>query len=526
MLIWTAGIIISLSLAAAVGIALQSPEVKEWLEEQRRKLAELLRTMSEGLDPQTRQEAEAFAFEGRMPTAREREGMQTATAVATGREPEDNATLRRSNRQSTSNPIDAEERRRLGREYLAKRNQELLDIKRKRDSENANGESANITEKEAAMDQEPLAIREKSASIGSFDHLINHDGSLRADEKRISLASDAPTELPAYQPIEEPITAPAAMRGLQAGSHFGNPFGDEFAMSDPMLLDRSETPRPPVPPKIAIGSETSASAHSYDEPMAEDSSEQVPGRSVTPPRVPPQQQDLSYDEQLARALSISLAESEAEQRHSLHRTLTEREALEHAIRESLRETEKPSDSALSPKGPLVDFSSDVAAESSIDRSRQCNEDEDLYTLTPMVTGVQPHVDHEQSLSSQPALPEMPEHFNAFQGVHQKLTQEPRGFSSPAAQPTSPTTATLSPSLPPQDALSTGYHTESETDDFASLPDSTARSEASLIEVEDVDIESMSDDDDGIRTPQSWSEVGSDVGDSERSESEAGDLVHV
>ncbi|KAF2218334.1 hypothetical protein BDZ85DRAFT_270584 [Elsinoe ampelina] len=549
------GIIISLSLAAAVGIALQSPEVKEWLEEQRRRLAELLRNVSEGLDPQTRREAEAFAYEGLMPTPQEREGIVNATAVATGRETEDTATARRMNRQSSSNPIDAEERRRLGREYLAKRNQELLDMRKKRESEQApSPEIESTMETGIINEKEPMTIREKSNSVGSFDHLIHEDGSLRMDEKRVPLTPGSPVEVPAYV---ESVKAPVAVRALEAGYAFGNPFADEFAMSDD-LQDRSVTPKPPVPPKIAIGSQSPAITPVQ---AAADVVEDPPEQS--PSDLPEQAtQDLSYDEQLARALSISLAESEAAARSTIRRTTSEQEDFERAIAESLREAtrqaandtptrEAPSGDQHSSVGPLVDLSHNDAPPKSNNPFRQRSEDDDLYSLTPAPTGARAG----PSMSNNRAqYPDIAKFLSALQSPTQDSTKydfpdvptgtlrSPSGSLAPATpqahtednfppapaavRPSPPVSATLSPSLPPQDALSTAYHTESEADEFASLPDTSSQSEGSLVEVEDVDIESMSDDDDGIHTPRSWSEVGSDVGDSERSESEAGDLVRV
>ncbi|KAG8624302.1 hypothetical protein KVT40_007369 [Elsinoe batatas] len=549
------GIIISLSLAAAVGIALQSPEVKEWLEEQRRRLAELLRNVSEGLDPQTRREAEAFAYEGLIPTPQEREGIANATAVATGRETEDNATARRMNRQSSSNPIDAEERRRLGREYLAKRNQELLDMRKKREYGKATSVEAESTmETGIISEKEPLAIREKSNSVDSFDHLIHEDGSLRMDEKRVALAPGSPVEVAAYV---DAVKAPVAVRALEAGYAFGNPFADEFAMSDD-LQDRSVTPKPPVPPKSAIGSQSPAM---FPVQAAADVVEDPPEQS--PSDLPEQAaQDLSYDEQLARALSISLAESEAAARSTVRRTTSEQEDFERAIAESLREAtreaandasarETSSEDRVSSIGPLLDLSSNDAQPKSNNPFRQRMEDDDLYSLTPAPTGARagPSMSNNQAqypdiakfLSALQSSTQGPSKYE-FPDVPTGALKSPSGSSVPvtpqahpegnlspaphAVRPSSSTSGTLSPSLPPQDALSTGYHTESEADEFASLPDTSSHSEGSLVEVEDVDIESMSDDDDGIHTPTSWSEIGSDVGDSERSESEAGDVVRV
>ena len=69
---------------------LENPQVQQWLDQQRRHLAELLRTLGPDLDPESRREAEAFAFEGRTPSndeaiRREAQASRDAAAVATGR---------------------------------------------------------------------------------------------------------------------------------------------------------------------------------------------------------------------------------------------------------------------------------------------------------------------------------------------------------------------------------------------------------------------------------------------------------
>lgn len=90
--------------------------------------------MSEGLNAHIRYQTKASTFEYPLPIPQVMQGMSNATAVATGRDM-DSAATRSRQRQSSGPSIDAAERRRLGREYLAKRNQELLDLKRKGGSE-------------------------------------------------------------------------------------------------------------------------------------------------------------------------------------------------------------------------------------------------------------------------------------------------------------------------------------------------------------------------------------------------------
>lgn len=523
------GIIISLSVVAAVGLALQSPEVREWLEEQRRKVAEMLRSMSEGLDPYTRSQAEAFAFEGRLPTQQEMQGISNATAIATGRESDVDTTRNRIQRQNSGPSVDAVERRRLGREYLAKRNQELLDLKNKRLSEMS--EKSVDDSKTPAYDTPESAVRrlESIESTATFDGLINGDGTLKL-ERENSLVGQGQTKAEPSVNTQQPIFVPAAVRAFQSGSHFGNPFGDEFALSEQPDTDGAQTPRPPVPPKILP--ETSVpGSFPPDPPVSE-----LPVRLVTPAQ---DTQNLSYDEQLARALSLSLAESEEQARNTLGRRRTEEEDLAMAIEDSLKEAERRSSNESS-RGPLVDFSSDAPRslhhpQMTTNPWQAKSEDEDLYSLTPMPTGsrtlAHPGWVAESLVSansSEPsnAEPEAPasttesSEYGSFQ-FSPSQTLSPIHVSSVA-----PPSGTISPELAPRQEGSTGFQSDSETESFASWPRSSAGSIGSLVEVEDVDIDSMSDDDDGIRTPQSWSEVGSEIADSERSESEAEDMVRV
>lgn len=76
----------------------------------------------------------------------------------------------------------------------------------------------------------------------------------------------------------------------------------------------------------------------------------------------------------------------------------------------------------------------------------------------------------------------------------------------------PTTATFSSPEYERDAISLSS-ASSTTDDFASAPASVAASEMSLIDFGEVESVDSGDDSepDGILTPGSWTDVGSDVG---------------
>ena len=175
------GIIISISLITALGIAvLENPEVQRWLEEQRQKLIVLLRSIGSELDPQSRREAEAFAFEGRTadndPAIQlESEASREAVAVATGRSMSSPSTVRRIPVRGSSDESAAEERRRQGREYLAKRNQQMYEMHQKR---------------KAKAEEDGL---EAPPTPTSFDAMVDSEGNLRKLEK----------ELPSPPPVGE-----------------------------------------------------------------------------------------------------------------------------------------------------------------------------------------------------------------------------------------------------------------------------------------------------------------------------------
>ncbi|CAC9890173.1 unnamed protein product, partial [Aureobasidium pullulans] len=420
------GILISLSILAAVGIAVyeNSPQVKEWVEDQRRKITEFLRTFGDSLDPQTRREAEAFAYEGRLPNQTREEAAGTANAVAraTGRETTDDSISRR-NRTShgPQSPDEAEERRRLGREYLAKRNQEMLDLKERQ-----------------KMRRSTSDLSEKTPPSPTFDQLVNVDGSLKMNEKDSqdsqqeeeefnektldlpSVPTDEPKSLRSI-PIQEAVMETA----FNTGSRYANPFGDEFELSG-TLDSRSPTPKPPVPPKIAI--EDTDSVCKLSVTQKEPSIRQIP---VSDPEesVP---DNLSYEEQLFDA-------------------------------------------------------------------------DELYTLSP-------------NLATRRAVPApFPSHLviPTYDPVHEaaeaSVTSPEQHSQTPLPQHT-PTTATFSSPEIERDAISFSS-ASSTTDDFASAPASVAASEMSLIdfaEVESVDSGDESEPE-GVLTPGSWTDVGSDVG---------------
>ncbi|KAK5277137.1 hypothetical protein LTR16_010191, partial [Cryomyces antarcticus] len=118
------GIIIAASVLVAAGIAFyENPQVREWIEQSRRKIAMALNNLSEDSLPQTREE-EAAA------------------------------------REATYNSPEAEERRRQGREYLARRTREMFEMRRRREENKQRGEAT-------------------GGMSGSFDTLVNDDGRLR-----------------------------------------------------------------------------------------------------------------------------------------------------------------------------------------------------------------------------------------------------------------------------------------------------------------------------------------------------------
>jgi hypothetical protein len=489
------GILISLSILAAVGIAVyENPQVKEWVEEQRRKITEFLATFGDQLDPQSRREAEAFAYEGRIPTQTPEEaaGMVNAIARATGRETTDESVIRR-NRTSEmpQSPDEADERKRLGREYLAKRNQEMLDLREKQKMRRSTSE-----------------LSEKTPPSPTFDQFVDVDGSLKKNdtleqsedfnEKTLELPSvptDEPKSLGSTRNQEPALLATAFTRG----SRYANPFGDEFELSG-TLDSRSPTPKPPVPPKIAIEDTNRLRKLSVTqkEPSIRqisilDEVEDIPAE-INYEDVPA---DLSYEEQLVRAMSISLAESEEAARQARILEQEQRDMdFAAAVAASLADVERVRQKQQPANEELINLTPDPPVSELTD--------DELYTLSPRI----------QSRRAIPATLLTPMVMPPYDPVHEAAAAtSPQPQPQPPLPAHTPTTATFSSPEYERDAISLSC--SSTTDDFASAPASVAASESemSLIdfgEVESVDSGDESEDD-GVLTPGSWTDVGSDVG---------------
>jgi len=483
-----------------LGIAiLENPQVREWIEEQRRKIAEALRSLGDELDPHTRRQAEAFAYEGRLPGTQELSGSQNAVAIATGRDTDaqGDAVTRRLQMSSNQTEIDLAERRRLGREYLARRNQDMLNRQSSRRSIPIDGPESDVILDEKTPGKENAVYPDKT-----FDQLVNEDGTLA--EKR-------------------PITI--TEKGFEAGSRYGNPFGDEFEMSETLHVEQSS--RPPIPPKIALDKAPAVTVREASV-LREEAEEDL--------------QNLSFEEQLARALSLSMNNNKVnvfEEDDSNHQDDPD---LAAAIYESLREAESKQATGIT--NPWV-----------LEHNKQPSEpetDDELYYLSPQHTQAKLESYSQYDPVHEAATQALSSEFQSFAAISETPSTDSRipieqsifgednlidfdesHAQKPADLLSSTTDAETTSSLEPRsDAESSGFNSDSENDEFASLapsvisrPHSVAQSEASLIEVEDVDDDSMSDDD-GIRTPGSWTDVASQVGDSDRSESESDDAVRI
>lgn len=577
------GIILSLSIITALGIAvLDNPQVQTWLEEQRKKIAELLQQIGQELDPQSRRQAEAFAFEGRTVAndeklAREAEGSRDAAALATGRTLSNASTVRRIPVQGPVDPNEAEERRRKGREYLAKRNQQLYELQQKRKA----------TAKAEGMETPPTP---------TFDELVDAEGKLKdsaeLNEKELP---EPPTLDPLPEPVigqmkeverqlAQPIPVAASgsigSSGWSWGSQLANPFTDEYA------IDRSITPKPPVPPKIRLDP-VPVPERAPTPPIS------VPG-SFSPPPTEPQRaqyqtEGLSYDEQLAIALSLSEQESSKSAATVRQEQSAEENDLMTAIAASLKEmddqqashaianTRPATPGAVSPDSqPLVDLTPSTPRTAPVRphtswaelwtqlslseeplslaaHSSGSDASDELYRLTPELTKArlaslesqtpQPMA-ASSSRSSLPfdpvrdavaiSSPPVPDVMDAsFYSAHDQPSPAPSPITfdrdTPQLVDVSDDTPHEGQRTPISRAHSSfGFQTDSDTETWASASatasrtasraHSRAQSEISDVEVidlvEDSDVDMLSEEGDGVATPDSWSEVGSRDGDSE------------
>lgn len=510
---------------------LENPQIQVWLEEQRRKIQELLRSIGEELDPQSRRAAEAFAFEGRTASndagiRREVAASQYAAAIATGRNLEGGNTIYRIPVKGPLDPKDAEERQRKGREYLAKRNSEM-EMRRSR-----------------------VATEEKSQEgpqSPTFDAFVDGEGMLKSTE--LPYPSPPTDELTPEKIAEEMNKVERNLASAAGestsndawdfGSRYTNPFGDEYA------LERSMTPKqPPVPPKIAL---------EPTEAFPDDPEISVPGNWTTTEAQTEQRnvehEALSYEEQLAIAMSLSEQESCSATSASVLSNQPEQEEAEMAaaIAASLRDMNMQEDAHASAHGAML---VDLSPSTPVVTPRRSDWDTMLRSPSPQQV-LSPSVASSEDLYG--ATPELTRarlaNFNALQGGSSHLPFDPvrdaarTSEETPSAEVHSAfaevtPTPTLDHEIQDQQDTRSGArtptsHTHSsfgfrsdDTDDFetvaststASHAQSRAQSEISGIEVVDLlidsDVDMLSEEGDGIVTPDSWSEVGSREADSE------------
>lgn len=508
---------------------------------------------------------------------REAEGSRDAAALATGSSLSNASTMRRIPIKGPSDPNEAEERRRKGREYLARRNQQILDLQQKRKAA-AKAEGA------------------ETPPTPTFDELVDADGKL------ISTDHDELPSPPAVEPLPEPLkeemrqvernlsqpilvgeSSSAGASGWQMGVEMADPFSDEYA------LDRSITPKPPVPPKIELDPPVSV-PNEFSNQRAQTPQISVPGSfsptstEPQPQQVPVNHEELSYEEQLAIAMSLSEQESstnaatvrqnrrdeeDEDMRAAIAASLKDMDDQQaaHAIAHAGIVTPKPLPSNsqplvdLTPSTPPVTeaanwgdvfdhrFAPSQEPLALAPTSAPSEVSDELYRLTPELTRARlanfdAQVAQAPPSSTGSSLPYDP--VRDTQVVPQPVpdVMDASFYSAPdvVSPPASTSTHTLDRETPqlidvsedaPNDGTRTptsrahssfGFQTDSDSETFASVSpprsrsQSRPRSEVSEIEVvdlgEDSDVDMLSEEGDGVATPDSWSEVGSRDADSD------------
>ncbi|WPG97863.1 Hypothetical protein R9X50_00064500 [Acrodontium crateriforme] len=562
------GIIISVTVIAALGIAiLENPQVQVWLEEQRKKVNELLRSIGEDLDPESRRTAEAFAYEGRTPAndaglMREVSGSTAAAALATGRALSGPSTIRRIPISGPADPDAAEERKRKGKEYLAQREKQMIELQMRR-----------------SMSKDKVS----TPSSPTFDSYVDGEGKLKAsviDDKALpsppagkSLPKEiAEVERKLKQPmVEEPSSS--SMSSFHLGSQMADPFSDEYA------LDRSMTPKPPLPPKVRF------------DITERETSEQIPGGFPSEPSFSSDRQqeeghgnnDLSYEEQLAIALSLSESESAANAAKVRQNQTTDEADLMTAIAASLKDMDDRQ--AVHPKTDidsntplpvfndqlLVDITPSTTNEVSpkkqarselevlmghheIDGNHTLLEErgkkgllmgrqeqekmaqasydtppnpvpsvtsentDELYTVTPQLTSDSLATLGRQQMAtstSSSGLPYDPVHEAAARQLQTPIQAMDLSFYSAPQSINSPLNHEAIEATNNDERLSFGFHTDSESGSQHHPRSVSAMSGAEMVElVEDSDLDVLSEDEDGIMTPDTWTEVGSNESETE------------
>ena len=571
------GIIVSLSIITALGIAvIENPQIQAWLEEQRQRIAELLRSIGQELDPESRRAAEAFAFEGRTPgndvgLRREMSGSEDAAAVATGRSMSNTGTIRRIPIKGLSDPDEAAERRRQGREYLARRNQEMYELQQRR-KEKAKEDGA-----------------ETPPTPTSFDAMVDDEGKLRLVDNEAKDMPDPPTSVPVPEKlraemaeVERNLNQPmltgessSSASAWQAGSRMTNPFDDENAMD----MERSATPKPPVPPKIAL--EDLPPQPVVDEEEQRPQTPRMPGgfnapsdpfRFNTNAHPASGRSDMSYEEQEQLAIALSLSEAErraseeAERRRS--QAAEEDAELRAAILASLKEQQATTAPVPFKPAPLIDISESNTAPplqqpaprghwemlfdqdyspaheplSSATKSVASEDEDELYRVTPQLTHARlASLDASNPPPSSPYDPVR--EAAATHQQHQPPVEE--SFYSAASPSRSQTLSpsrseaaqlidTTVPQIPSTRPAFTDHDSVTSSDTFASVSAAPSRDQISSAapytrhedsDIEVLDITGEDEDSDvdilsevgrgsGVRTPDSWTEVGSADGESE------------
>lgn len=480
------------------------------------------------------------------------------------------APVRRIPIKGPSDPDEAEERRRKGREYLARRNQEMYELQQRR-KEKARADGA-----------------ETPPTPTSFDAMVDDEGKLRLVDNETNDMPDPPTSVPVPEKLQaemaevernlnQPMLVDASSSSAsawQSGSRMANPFDDENAMD----MDRSSTPKPPVPPKIALEELPPRPLEEQEEPRAEPS--RMPGRFTPVPEhsraeriaqaAADARPDMTYEEQEQLAIALSLSEQERKASEDAERRRSQAEEedaeLRAAILASLREQQasasssKPADPA-----PLIDVTESNTApaiqqpaprghwETLFDQqyspaheplsshsqsAASTAEEDELYRVTPQLTRARLASLNAQTPPSAPYDPVR----EAAASHHQPAAVDESFYSAASpvrsAPPSRPhsRSRTLSPSPNPPHLIDptvpqTPSTTSESTDTFASLSAlpprdqiSTAapstRNEDSDADVEVLDISGEDDSDvdmlselgaEGRRTPDSWTEVGSEEG---------------
>lgn len=519
---------------------------------------------------------------------REAEGSRDAAALATGISLSNASTIRRIPIKGPSDPDEADERRRKGREYLARRNKQMLELQQRRKA----------AAKESGAETPPTP---------TFDELVDDEGKLKLLDNEALPSPPAVEPLPGsleeeMRQVERNLSPPikvgesssfAGPGGWQMDSDMANPFGDEYA------LERSITPKPPVPPKIELDPPLSVPTD-FTAQRAPTPPISIPG-SFSPISTEPQSEQapvnhegLSYEEQLAIALSLSEQESSSNAAtvRQNRREYEDDAEMRWAIAASLRDMDdQQAAHAIAnaePSGTVSPWSPPSVQDSWLEHQSR-----PLVDLTPSTPTAQPNwgdiFDHRFSPSHEPltlapaAAPSeasdelyrlTPELTRArLANFDAQVAQAPPSatgsslpydpvrdtqttpqpvqdvmdasfYSAPdvVSPPTSTRSHTLDHETPqlidvsedvPQDGARTptsrtqsafDFQTDSDSDTFASVssppsrPQSRPRSETSEIEVidvaEDSDIDMLSEESDGVATPDSWSEVGSRGADSD------------